>query len=200
VFRVNTDGTGFQTLHSFTAVSNYTYLNFITATNSDGAGPNGGLLLSGNTLYGTADTSGPLGWGTAFALNPNGTGFQTLYAFGPQPPYNSVGANPSGGLVLLGNRLYGTAIYGGNALPPWLESLNDAGSGTVFAINTDGTGFTVLHSFPTNTVNSDGIWPYAQLIIDGNTLYGATSAGAEGNGTVFAMNMQASLGLRGPLP
>src|ERR1039458_9177704 len=47
VFAVNTNGTGFMTLHSFTARSGS------LSTNSDGAYPNDGLILSGNTLYGT---------------------------------------------------------------------------------------------------------------------------------------------------
>ena len=40
------------------------------------------------------------------------------------------------GLILSGNTLYGTAYYGGSA-----------GNGTVFALNTNGTGFTTLHTF-----------------------------------------------------
>ena len=51
VFAVNTDGTGFTNLHSFTAASTN---GLIPSTNSDGANPEAGLILSGNTLYGTA--------------------------------------------------------------------------------------------------------------------------------------------------
>src|ERR1035438_9974039 len=52
VFRINTDGTAFTNLHSFTAA---TYNSSIGATtNSDGANPQGGLILAGNILYGTA--------------------------------------------------------------------------------------------------------------------------------------------------
>src|SRR5437016_7033865 len=47
---------------------------------------------------------------------------------------NNDGANPSGCLIISGNSLYGTAAYGGSS-----------GNGTVFALNTDGTGFTNLH-------------------------------------------------------
>ena len=49
-----------------------------------------------------------------------------------------------------------------------------SGNGTVFAVNTDGTGFTNLHSFYCCT-NSDGAYPYAGLILSGNTLYGTAS-------------------------
>ena len=117
VFAVNTDGTGFTNLHSF--------------TDSDGANPNAGLILSGNTLYGTAIYGGSSGNGTVFAVNTDGTGFTNLHNFN-----YSDGAYPHAGLILSGNILYGTAIHGGSSY-----------DGTVFAVNTDGTGFTNLHSF-----------------------------------------------------
>jgi hypothetical protein len=36
--------------------------------NSDGANPNAGLILSGNTLYGTVAAGGSFGHGTVFAV------------------------------------------------------------------------------------------------------------------------------------
>src|SRR5207249_1075887 len=48
VFQVGTDGTGLRTLYQFTAGSG----SDPYFTNSDGAFPSG-LILSGNTLYGT---------------------------------------------------------------------------------------------------------------------------------------------------
>jgi uncharacterized repeat protein (TIGR03803 family) len=85
----------------------------------------------GNFLYGTTKYGGTWGNGTGFAVNTNGTGFTNVYLF----TGFSDGADPNGGLILSGNTLYGTAPYGG----PW-------GGGTVFAVSTDGTGFTTLHS------------------------------------------------------
>jgi uncharacterized repeat protein (TIGR03803 family) len=170
VFAVNTNGTGFRNLHSFTATDPNTGIN------NDGADPSGRLILSGNTLYGTAETGGSFGSGTVFAVNTNGTGFTTLHnftAFDPNTGTNSDGFSPRGGLVLSGNTLYGTTFGGGSS-----------GSGTVFAINTNGTGFTNLHSF----TGSDGAVP-VELILSGNTLYGtAEYAGSSGGGTVFAVN------------
>ena len=58
VFKVNIDGTRFAVLHHFPRV---TYPN---PTNSDGTGPMAGLILSGNTLYGTAPAGGAAGYGT----------------------------------------------------------------------------------------------------------------------------------------
>src|SRR5436309_714135 len=51
----------FTTLHSFTAFSN------LALTNGDGGYPFAGLILSGNTLYGTAAAGGSSGNGTVFA-------------------------------------------------------------------------------------------------------------------------------------
>ncbi len=171
MFKVNTNGTGFTNLHSFT--------NSVSGTNSDGASPNGGLILSGNTLYGTAYYGGTNGNGTVFKVNTDGTGFTNLHSFTALPPpsytTNSDGANPIAGLILSGNTLYGTASAGGTI-----------GDGTVFAVNTDGTGFTNLHSF----TNSDGYTPQAGLILSGNTLYGtATFGGTSGYGTVFSLTL-----------
>jgi uncharacterized repeat protein (TIGR03803 family) len=163
VFKVNTDGTGFTNLHTFTATSGYYY------TNSDGAYPCGGLILSGNTLYGPADGGGSSGSGTIFAVNTDGTGFANLYSF-----TGNAGGGPDAGLILSGNTLYGTASGGGSA-----------DQGTVFKVNTDGTGFTNLHSL----IGSEGESPVAALILSGNTLYGTARYGGSANsGTVFKIN------------
>src|SRR5882724_6126303 len=98
----------FRTLYSFTAGTNNSSGVF---TNRDGGCPYAGLILSGNTLYGTAFQRGSSGNGTVFAVNTDGTGFTNLHNF-TGPPYvgtNSEGASPSGGLILSGNTLYGTA-------------------------------------------------------------------------------------------
>src|SRR5690242_15715009 len=67
--------------------------------------------------------------------------FTTLHSFTVTSPLeiNSDGANPSACLFLSGNALYGTAYNGGSD-----------GRGTAFMVNTDGAGFTNLHSFVIN--------------------------------------------------
>ena len=82
------------------------------------------------------------------------------------------------GLVLAGNTLFGTTMG------PFQTS------GTIFKINTDGTGFTNLHSFTqTYSTNSDGVNPKSTLILSGNTLYGTTMAGGpSGSGVIFSIN------------
>jgi uncharacterized repeat protein (TIGR03803 family) len=78
--------------------------------------------------------------------------------------------------VLSGSTLYGTGFAGGST----------NGNGTVFAVNTDGTGFTVLHTFN----GSDGSGPASALMLSGNTLYGTTSSGGtNGAGTIFAITL-----------
>jgi uncharacterized repeat protein (TIGR03803 family) len=163
VFAVNTDGTGFTNLHTFAF--------------DDGAQPFDGLILSSNTLYGTTRSGGSWQWGTIFAVNTDGTGFTNLYSF----TGGNDGGLPLAGLTLSGNTLYGTTFSGGS----YAENNPNIG-GTVFAINTDGTGFTNLYSF---TGDNDGDNPQAVLVLSGNTLYGTTSqGGSSSNGTVFAIN------------
>src|SRR5438128_1099459 len=109
VFAVNTDGTGFTNLHSFTSTAFDPSSGF--STNGDGRSP-AGLIISGDTLYGTAFSGGASGYGTVFAVNTDGTGFTTLHLFTAlDQTYftNSDGANPYAGLILSGHTLYGTA-------------------------------------------------------------------------------------------
>jgi uncharacterized repeat protein (TIGR03803 family) len=160
IFAVNTNGSGFTNLYSFSG-------------GDDGANPSAGLVLSGNTLYGTAPKGGRSSDGTVFSINVNGSNFSILHSF-----RGSDGSSPSAGLVLSGSTLYGTTVEGGTNY-----------SGTVFEVNTDGSGFTNLYIFS----GVDGSAPYAGLVLSGNTLYGNTeSGGANFNGTVFAVNTDGS--------
>jgi uncharacterized repeat protein (TIGR03803 family) len=174
VFAVNINGTGFTNLHSF---SEENYNSIEVYTNGDGAFPGAGLILSGNTLYGTTDDGGTNGYGTVFAVNANTLGFMNLHNF---TGYD--GAYPNGSFVLSGNSLYGTAQYGGTS-----------DNGTVFAININGTGFTNLYDFEaldSAGTNSDGANPEDGLILSGNTLYGTAHAGGPtDDGTVFSLSL-----------
>lgn len=160
VFAINTDGTGFIILHTFTGLT-------------DGGWPQSKLVLSGNTLYGTASYGGgESGAGTVFAVNTDGSGFTTLHRF---TGYPNEGQEPKA-LTLSGNTLYGTTLYGGSN-----------GRGTVFKVNTDGTGYTNMHNF---AEGAGGVQPWAGLILSGNTLYGTTTgaSGVSTYGVVFAIN------------
>ena len=147
-------------------------------------------------LYGTASAGGTNGRGTIFSITTNGTAFTTLHNFGVltrdgtsgdvEANTNFDGANPSAGLVLTNNTLYGVATDGGTN-----------GNGTVFSLGIDGANFTVLHAFargqvsyPTGVTNSDGIYPSGDLALAGNILYGTTPhGGTNGNGTVFSLGI-----------
>jgi uncharacterized repeat protein (TIGR03803 family) len=199
VFTVNTDGTGFTTLYSFSALTS----NGVDYTNADGAYPSA-LIASGNVLYGTTQQGGSAGNGTIFKLPTDGSSFTALYSFTATPPYvpgsntvsavtNDDGSSPDS-LALCGNVLYGAASGGGAG-----------GVGTLFQLNTDGTGFATLYNMSsltwlTNVVgtttyitytNADGLHP-SNLVLGGRTIYGTAGQGGAGNGgTVFAFNRPA---------
>jgi uncharacterized repeat protein (TIGR03803 family) len=168
VYAVNTDGTGFTVLHTFGPP-------YITpgGTNSDGAHPHDTLALTNNVLYGTTTEGGLAGYGTVFKLNIDGTGFSNLHNFS----LDSDGLNPIAGLLVSGNTLYGTAPSGGTE-----------GAGMVFKLDTNGLGYTNVHSF-TGSSNDGGI-PQGGLIIADGTLYGMTESGggSSGQGVVFALS------------
>ncbi len=161
IYSMNADGSDYQLLYSF------------TGTGSDGSDPVSGLTLVGSTLFGTTEDGGSDGDGTIFSINTDGTGYKVLYSF---TGTGGVGANPTAALTLVGSTLFGTTEYGGTG-----------GDGTIFAINTDGTGYNTLYSF-TGT-GDDGANPVAGLTLDGSTLFGTTeNGGGNAEGTVFSIN------------
>ena len=197
VFVLDDTSLGFTNLHNFTALQTNRIQSY---TNSDGANPQGRLVLSGNMLYGTAVHGGVNGYGTIFAVNTTGTIFTTLHSFsaysndvalgfdGIETNYD--GANPVAGLVISNNILYGVTTTGGSG-----------GSGTVFAVNTEGL-FSTLHSFAPHgdgppgfggITNMDGVAPSGDLALSGNILYGTTSSGGtNGEGTIFCIGIDGS--------
>ena len=156
-------------------LSAQTFRTLHTFTGSDGTDPGAGVIWSGTTLYGTTSLGGTSGFGTLFKVSTNGAGFAVLYTFtaADASDINSDGGYPRGALVSAGTNLYGTTTIGGTGA-----------QGTVFAINTDGSGFTNLHSF---TGADDGGRPSAGLILSGNILFGTAYSGGGGHGTVFAL-------------
>ncbi|MEO5711903.1 MAG: choice-of-anchor tandem repeat GloVer-containing protein [Luteolibacter sp.] len=175
VFSVSTTGTGFTVLHDFSALdANY-------GTNADGALPLGGIVPSGGKLYGTTSAGGLGGAGVVFVMDANGANFTVLHDFDPLDSVtaaNTTGAVPTGRLVISNGVIYGTTLAGGAG-----------GKGTVFAINTDGSGFLALYHFSAPGTIGDGAGPAAGLCLSGNVLYGTTSAGGGGGaGTVFALD------------
>ncbi|MGH9316599.1 MAG: choice-of-anchor tandem repeat GloVer-containing protein [Thermoanaerobaculia bacterium] len=209
IFKIDTNGTTFTTLHNFVG--------------GDGAYPYGGLIqgTDGN-LYGTTLRGGTSGNGTIFKIDTGGTTLTTLHSFA-----GSDGAEPRAGLIQgTDGNLYGTTYSGGannygtifkisadastfitlhsftsrDGADPYAGLLQGTdgnlygttaqgganGYGTIFKTDIGGSTFTALHDFG----GSDGVNPYASLAqaTDGN-LYGTTSdGGANGYGTIFKID------------
>lgn len=130
--------------------------------------------------------------GAVLKIATNGSDFVLLKQF-----TNSLdGAAPRSGLVLSGSTLYGTTSLGGSS-----------DGGTVFKINTDGSGFAVIKSFPAGSYNRnlptfglrgtgpdriatyEAAPPMGGLTLVENTLFGTTrSGGAAGQGQIFRVD------------
>src|ERR1022692_3883918 len=163
VFKMNLDGTG------CTVLCNWGY--------NQPAPSEGGLVLSGSTLY--AATRGDLSsWhGSVFKINTDGSGFTVLHHF----TGGGGGSGPMGNLTLCGTTFYGTTLSGG--IGPY------EGDGIIFKINTDGSDFTVLNQF--GLIGGRG--PMGSLAFCGTTLSGCTSGGGtSGAGIAFKINMDGS--------
>jgi uncharacterized repeat protein (TIGR03803 family) len=160
VFKITSSGT-LTTLHSFDT--------------TDGALPDGGLVQSGSSLYGTTSDVATSTFGTVFKITPSGT-LTTVYNFCSQAGCAD-GAYPASGLVkATDGNLYGTTSQAGTG-----------NAGTVFEVTTAGT-LTTLHSFD----QADGEAPFGGLsqATNGN-LYGSTSVGGanEADGTIFGLSV-----------
>ncbi|HZQ45872.1 MAG TPA: choice-of-anchor tandem repeat GloVer-containing protein [Verrucomicrobiae bacterium] len=141
VFSLTTDGTTYTKLHDFTAPD--TAVN--PPTNTDGALPSAGLLLIGDTLYGTSIHGGASGYGTLFSIKTNGTGFTNLHSF----TIND-GAYPYSRLVLgSNNTLYGTTHIAGNGGYGTIFSLSLA-TVTLPKLTIALTGTNIVLAWPTN--------------------------------------------------
>lgn len=207
VFRVKTNGTDFQVLHTFAALAT-------DGSSTEGAFPSGPLLLGHDgRLYGVTSHGGAnlysltnkvdststvvtkRGTGTVYSLNKDGSDFQTIFNFpalddtldadANTPDLvgrNDYGAFPSAGLVeTSAGVLVGTTTDGGK---PTDQSLG--GLGTIYQLHTDGTyaGTTslMLLSFDMTT----GYTPTGRLVLKNGRLYGIN---ASGNGSVFSIQL-----------
>lgn len=171
IYRLRFDGTGFQTLHVFSATTTVEGI----AVNVDGTFPAAGLTDGGDgTFYGTTSSGGPNGLGTLFAISPDGATFTVLHDFA------AAGGSRPGGALLLGDdgRLYGTTTAGGTDSAGAVRNF-----GTIFVIARDGTGYAKLHDFD----NENGVGPNGQLVrLSATALAGITSSGGDcGQGTLY---------------
>lgn len=169
LFKLNRDGTAFSILLHFSGPV------------SDWGSPRGTLCQGADgSLYGTTLYGGSYNAGTVFKVSTNGTGYSILHHFGGVD-----GASPWGRLLQgIDGALYGTTYSGGTS-----------NLGTIFKLNTDGSGYTVLRSLR-RSASYNGYNPRAGLIqgLDG-MLYGTTEAGGGATknfGTIFKMSPDGS--------
>jgi uncharacterized repeat protein (TIGR03803 family) len=159
IFRIGSTG-GLTTLFSF--------------GDTNGNQPQGRLIqATDGRLYGTTEFGGANGGnGTVFRISLSGQ-FTLLFSF-----KGTNGSRPQGGLIQASDgQFYGTTVAGGVG----------SDNGTIFRINSNGV-FTLLYTFPSNGRN--GTSPLGSLFqhTDGN-LYGTTSLGGSGDGTVFRITL-----------
>jgi uncharacterized repeat protein (TIGR03803 family) len=145
-------------------------------TGKDGNDPRAGLTSVNGALYGTTYYGGKAGVGTVFTVSTSGTE-KVLHSF---QSGSDDGSLPLGSLLYYNNVLYGTASSGGASR-----------AGSVFQIDPDGTGYSVIYNFKGG--KSDGAFPFAGLAEFNGTLYGTTEqGGAHNKGTVYTITTSGS--------
>jgi len=109
IFKILANGSNFGVLHHF------------SGGGSDGACPQGSLVLSGAKLYGMTSMGNSVNTGAIFEIGTNGTGYNHIHSF------SGVGGNdgawPHGSLTPAGSRFYG--LYGRRRLgrTMWLSNM-----------------------------------------------------------------------------
>lgn len=164
VYSVSSVGTGFNKRHDFSLLL--------------GQFPKGGLIEAKNQkLYGMTYEGGANGQGTIFSFNPPDASFSFLHSF-QNSTTNRSGSNPTGSLVEMPDgKLFGMTFIGGTN-----------SQGTIFSIETDGSGFTKRYDFATPA----GSLPFGSLTLaNDGLLYGLSSEGGglqRDSGVIFSFN------------
>jgi uncharacterized repeat protein (TIGR03803 family) len=164
LFSLHTDGTQFTPLVYFDG-------------GAGGAGAQGPLALTANTLYGTTTRGGAFGGGAVFRIGRTGRGFRVIHSFSFR---DQDGTGPESGVTI-------TAAdgFGGGTLYGTTSATAGIRGGTVFKLSGDGTGFSVLHAF---TGGTDGSFPLGSLVFSNGKLYGTTfEGGGTDSGVVFSL-------------
>ena len=194
IFTIEYDGTGFTVVKEFDG--------------ENGAEPATGLIYSNGLLWGMA-TNDNQAVGVIYTYSPSTDELREVHNF-----VGSEGSNPTSILLESNNRIWGlidnyifnitsddyqyTTVHtmDGSALGGLIEAggklwgMTRTGggenSGTIFSIETDGTGFTIIHEFD----QTNGSTPRGELLHYDNKLWGTTAGGGEnGHGVLFNIEM-----------
>ncbi len=133
----------------------------------------GGVVESGDTLYGTGEFGGANGAGGAFKYPLPSGPESLLYSFAA-PAAKDAGL-PGAAPIVIGSLLYGTSETGGAG----------SGDGTVFSVPLGGGSDSLLFSFQGGV---NGNQPQAPVTLNGVTLFGTTDGGgSEKLGILFGV-------------
>jgi uncharacterized repeat protein (TIGR03803 family) len=219
IFKLSTNGSGFQVLHHFTG-------------GSDGENPSGDPIIASNgSLYGVTYYANGTTRGTVYRIDQNGSNYSVIHTFTGTPD----GQQPSGRLLQASDgMLYGTTVFGGissqlgaiykvsldGSIYSMIHALQNstaegrgiqaglcqstngllygtvysggsANVGAVFSVDTDGNNYTLIRNF--QSVGSDGQHPNTELVESADGfLYGSTYAGGAGGGSLFKLSKDGS--------
>ena len=154
---------------------------------SDGSNPWGGLVQDANgNLYGTTTSGGTAQIGTVFEMTQSGGAWTetSLYTF----PVTDGGISHSGLVADTAGNLYGTTTAGGLTVYP-CDLSGWGGCGTVFKLSPTSAGGWQESTIYYFTGQADGMNPLGNLSFDAaGNLYGTTSEGGFGAGSVFKLS------------
>ncbi len=151
-----------------------------------GGRPDSLIQGSNGTFYGAAQdsaegTSSPTG-GTVFSVTSAGQ-FALLHTFSPGSNKTYPNGNLPGGITQgPDGKLYGATAYGGN------QGCNGyCGYGVLYRVNTNGTGFEIIHKLCSEANCADGSAADGALVLgsDGKLYSTSYYGGANNGGTIF---------------
>ncbi|MFA5359808.1 MAG: choice-of-anchor tandem repeat GloVer-containing protein [Patescibacteria group bacterium] len=192
IFFMNPDGSDFQIIYNFEGgelgADPYGYLTFSDGKIYGMTNGNSFAAYLVNTIDGTPlseeDSS------VVFSFDLVSLEYNVLHVFSGG---TNDGDEPlASALNLIEDKLYGLTYLGGAH-----------NMGTIFSVNTDGTDFSVLHSF---AGGEDGSYPWSSMIVNNGKLYGMTSGNQftaligiilgsytmPGSGTIFSIDPDGS--------
>ena len=146
--------------------------------NPDGSHPMGELLQDGVDLYGTTSGGGSNSGGSIFKINITSGHYSSLYSFQTLNYNGSYDGNgPVSGLIkATDGNFYGTTPSGGSY-----------GSGTIYRFTPGTNDEHRIHSM--NGGSEGGTLRFNLLQASDGNLYGTTSGGGDGNGSIFQITL-----------